>query len=399
MYQDQVPDVFPLDQGVEEASRQWLQARGSTTDLELILENICGPTWGYSPDPIIAQVLEKDFTGDREEDVLVAVTFSLGDCAGLSQVFAYQRENGGMLSDLVFDSSTIGIASEGLYCGGGARILDVRYFNMNWTPEIVLVVRWEDYTALYLKERHAPTFVDRVEKRSERQPGFENALPITDVVVAIEDEDDNGWADLLLTTNLAVPQPMTETIQRTEIWNEEGESITLSKSQYGPEPVYRYEAVLLGDFAFLNGDFDDALPFYQQAVFDEKLLSWMDHPDAGEYSYTDRIEERVRINGYGRYRIMLVHAVEGRASAARVVYENLLARIPRGSAGEIFVEMAKSFWAHYLDHGDYDLACLWTRKGMSSLDMDPTESLGSEYYGSYGFDYSLEDLCPYPLID
>lgn len=399
MTQDQLPDVFPMDKGVEGASLQWLASGGSTSDLELILKNICGPIWGFSQEPIKAQVVEKDFTGDRQEDVLVAITFSLGECAGFSQVFAYFFDEGRLISELLFDSSAVGIVSEGLYCGGGAEILDVRYLNVNRTPEIIFSLRWEEYTALYVKELQGQTFVDRVGKRSERQPGFENALTITDVEVAIKDDDGNGWAELLLTTSLAIPKPMTETILRTEIWREEGEAITFYKSRYRPEPVYRYEAVLLGDFAFLNGDFDHALAFYQQAVFDESLLSWMDHPDAGKGSYADRLEERMRINGYGRYRIMLVHAVEGRASAARVVYENLVARIPQGSAGDIYVQLAKSFWIEYSDRGDYDLACFWTRDAMLSQGLEPAALLGRDFYGSYGFEYSLENLCPYPLIE
>ena len=90
---------------------------------------------------------------------------------------------------------------------------------------------------------------------------------------------------------------------------------------------------------------------------------------------------------------------EYRESPARVVYENLVERIPQGSAGGIYVQMAKTFWAEYLDRGNYERACFWSREAMASYEEDPAVLLGPDYYGSYGFDYSLEDLCPNPLMD
>jgi hypothetical protein len=151
----------------------------------------------------------------------------------------------------------------------------------------------------------------------------------------------------------------------------------------------------------LFGDYEAALAFYQQAVFDEELIGWSqgrlwpDREYGGNPTPTPDPEERPRINAYGRYRIMLLHAVQGFQSPAQVVLDTLQEKFPAGTVGHPYAELAAVFWMEYSGSGDVGLAC---DKSIAYAADHPRETLvflGRSFYGSGQREYAPEDICPF----
>ena len=107
---------------------------------------------------------------------------------------------------------------------------------------------------------------------------------------------------------------------RTDFWEWNGEGFVLARWEY-TRPVFRIHAIWDGDDATWFGEYDRALAFYQDAVFNEQLVGWSlgrlwpDSFYGGQPTPPPDPAERDRLNAYGRYRIVLLQAVQGRRPA------------------------------------------------------------------------------------
>lgn len=177
-------------------------------------------------------------------------------------------------------------------------------------------------------------------------------------------------------------------------------------------PEYRFQAVQDGDRASLAGQYDKALGFYQQAIFDDKLEGWSRaqrdyvlqvHFDQEDGTATP-VETRPPLDpaeypalaAYARYRIMLLHVVQGHLSDAKVVYDTLQAKFPEGQHGYIQAELATAFWKRYAMSGDIGDACNAAIEYTQSNSIDILFYLGNNsQYGSQNLAYTPETVCPF----
>jgi hypothetical protein len=226
----------------------------------------------------------------------------------------------------------------------------------------------------------------------------------TDIETMFPDVDGNGTRELVLIGGVDYglgDYPPDGPPQRLQVdtWAWNGQAFTLRLSEFEP-PVYRIEAALDGDAATLRGDYERALDFYQQAVFDEDLIEWssemlemLDEIDAE--TIPSPAEERSRLNAYGRYRILLIHAILRNTDGVQIVYETLRRVIPRGSAGYPYVALADAFWEGLEAGGSVAAGCQRARANAAEHPDEVLAPLGSSMYGYNYEDYTPQDICPF----
>jgi hypothetical protein len=187
---------------------------------------------------------------------------------------------------------------------------------------------------------------------------------------------------------------------RQDIWEWTGYEFALDRWEY-TEPEFRIHAIWDGDDATRFGHYTEALAFYQQGVFDTELLGWTrgqlwpDREYGSTPTPTPDPEEDPRLSAYGRYRIMLLHAVQGYQSEAQLVYDTLQEKFPDGTFGSQYAELARVFWEEFSSNGDVKLACAKAvefAESQSSIILTP---LGKQFYGSGQREYTPEDICPF----
>jgi hypothetical protein len=163
-----------------------------------------------------------------------------------------------------------------------------------------------------------------------------------------------------------------------------------------PPPVYRFHAVQDGDDASYFGQYDRALAFYQQAIFDEALEWW----SLARYEYeaarhcgggyltlpplpSPDADERPRLEAYSRYRILLLHTVRGYMPEAKVVYDTLQRKFPAERAGHVYAEMASVFWNDYNVSHSIRTACSRAIAYANDHSAAILNPLGAQFYGFF----------------
>ena len=102
--------------------------------------------------------------------------------------------------------------------------------------------------------------------------------------VEVKDIDENGTQELLTSGGIPNMAAYADGIPwRTQfdtyMWN--GKAFVLARTEFEP-PEYRFQAVQDGDRATLRGDYERALAYYEQTMFDEKLEWWTPERQAYE---------------------------------------------------------------------------------------------------------------------
>lgn len=394
----QLPEEIDPDSDVWENIWSFLMRGDSTSELEEILNSLCGSILGFGEEPIIASVIEADVNVDGRQDVLLSLTLPYGGGIGESHVVTYMFGGGGIIEEVLFRRAGAGSRAEGLYAGGGGEFLAIHDMNLNGIPEIVFAIHWDDMSEFYISEWSESVFVSLIEYYSELEMVNKYAAFLPDGYGEIVDIENDGFQELVLVTSLEGMDPEARPpLERREVWAWDGSQFSIRESLYQPDPVYRFEAVLMGDFAFFHGDIDQALAFYQQAVFDEELFGWsLGHDIRSGQPATPDPDERERLNGYGRYRIMLTHAYRRYENEVEIVFENLKENIQPQSPGYPFVELAQVFLESYQTGGNFYEACSVAIQYAESQVSDLLDPLGQDFYGVYGRDYEPQDICPYP---
>jgi hypothetical protein len=398
MNRSDLPGSFASEETFDSAIWLFLMEGGTATELEDILSSVCGSVWNLAPEPVFAQVWEADLNLDERLDRIVSLTLPYGDGMGEAHVFVYTYGGGGLGYHLLFRRAGAGSRAEGLYAGGGASLLLVEDLNHNSYPEIVFEVRWELQSELYVYELVGIDFKPLIEEYSEIEMTTQHHLTFHEGFVEIMDVEGDGAKEILWNIPLQGPDLFIGEIPiRSEIWAWDAALFSHRDTVYEPTPTYRYEAFLMGDFAFRYGDIEQAVAFYQQAVFDEALLGWSEGFDPwGGGQATPDPAERARINGYGRYRILLSHAFQGYDQDAQTVLSGMVGSIEPGSDGWPFVELAQVFWDAYQLEGNYFNACSEAIRFSEEYRGDLLRLLGPDFYGGYSVEYTPEDMCPYP---
>jgi hypothetical protein len=219
----------------------------------------------------------------------------------------------------------------------------------------------------------------------------------------IEDTNGDGYLELVLSNGIehyyvdGGPQRV-----RTDVWAWNGMAFTLERWEYTP-PEYRIHAVWDGDAASLFGDYDAALVFYQQAIFDEQLLGWSQgqswQPVSADWFWQDYTppppdpEERPRLEAYARYRIMLLHVIREYMTEAKIVYDTLQEKFPSGSVGHPYAQLATIFWDEYNQANDVATACDAAVVFAADHEDEILRLLGFTFYNLGN--YEPTDICPF----
>jgi hypothetical protein len=182
-------------------------------------------------------------------------------------------------------------------------------------------------------------------------------------------------------------------------------------SQYSFQPSppeYRFQAVQDGDNYALDGNYNDALASYQEAIINDQLKGWSDAEKAnliahGNVLYSEsptptslppHNEDYLPLAAYAHFRIMVLHILNGHYSDAQTVYDTLQEKFLADNDGYPYVEMAKVFWQEYLNSKDIGLACQQAVK-YADKHRQILIPLSGPPYGFWNRTYSPQDVCPF----
>ena len=387
-----LPDIF------EQQLLDYLNATGSASKLpeKLGALTMLDGAWEARP-----QVETIDVTGNTTPEVIIELTFFEAGQYSESALFVYRCKDGNFVTETVLSKFGQVLTSDN---PDGIRA--IRDMNENGVPEIVhSYISIAGTHAYFIREFSilewdGEKFVDLI---LEDVSGFKAQADTGDG--EIRDLDGNGTFELLLSNAIGAAYPdLGPQRERTDIWEWNGYVFERARWEY-TEPEFRIHAIWDGDDATLFGDYDDALAFYQQAVFDEELLGWSSGqlwPDiyySGAPTPTPDPSERSRLNAYGRYRIMLLHAIQGNQPAAEIVYSTLQENYADSVVGSQYANMAFLFWEEYSTSGDIGEACDKAVEFAEIESPDVLRPLGRFFYGSGQREYEPADICPYGQLD
>jgi len=376
----------------------YLNIHGSAVGLEEAITSLPAPLPAdFPPQTLPAHVFIRDVTNDTVPDVIVEIVFPEGG-GSTSGLWVFACNEGR------YESISYFLLGDRDNDEGHLKIEAIRDMNLNGVREIVL--RAPDLHGgdrLFILEWNGTDFASMVEYQS---PDFEwggnYGQPVywipAEGPVVITDTDGNGTLEVVVTM-LSLEftiAPMAPDRDRIETWAWNGYVFTLVRTHHSP-PKYRFQAVLDGDEATGNGRYAEALTFYQQAIFDEKLWEWSQgyDPYSSLVTPAPNPDERARLSAYARYRIALLHIVQGNLREAQVVYDALQSKFPAGAVGHQYAELAKVVWEEYQASQSVAAACGKAIDYASAHADEILIPLGSAFYLENNRNYVPEDICPF----
>lgn len=226
-----------------------------------------------------------------------------------------------------------------------------------------------------------------------------------------EDSNGDGIQEIIINTGIyiwgdaGINFGPWRNITKTYRWN--GNQYTFLQEEWDP-PDFRFQAVQDGDRLFLQGEYEQALGFYQQAIASDKLR-WI----SAEYrkyvmdSYLGNAtsmpaedkNEYIALSAYAYFRVMLIHLAEGRTAHARDIYQVIQSQYGDTAYGNAFAEMATSFWNEYNVTNNIPAACQSAISYAEGHQEEILRYLGNSrtaatYYGKQSLDYTPESVCP-----
>lgn len=388
-----VDDLLELE--FEKKIAAYLNARGSADGLQSMLTNLKYAMLDENnPEQVKAEVITVDVTGDGIGEVLVSITIPYGNGIGETTLSSYMCKRGEYVPQVLFARRGAGSAAEGIYTGGGAEIFKIRDMNMNGIPEVIFSVNWPNYSEFYIAEWQEEQFESLVPRYLGSSFEWISRIPIssdTDLFQIKENSGDN-LIDFVITrphecSAFAGCLPLRT---RTETWSWNGEAYYPNQIEYS-QATYRFQAAVDGDNATRAGDYEAALAFYQQAIFDEQLED--DWPD-------DNPLDRNIIEAYARYRILLLRIIQGHLEAAETVFENLLMKFPEGTVGYDYAALATVFWDEYLRDDNFESACKSTKEHALANGVRLDAPYSDGFYEIEDFsNFFPQDICSYSLQD
>lgn len=306
------------------------------------------------------------------------------------------------------------------------QLAGIQDMNLNGTPEVVIAefgcggMSAGQCLDVYIYEWDGSQFASLIpegdsfiDAASISGGSTEEYLP----GVQIKDTDRNGTVELILTGG--IPNSWYDDYFKHAPWRTQsdtygwdGQHFVLLKTEFSP-PLYRYQAVQDGDWAVLRKEYDKALAFYQEAIFGDKLLGWS--PAHKERSIAlhemtwnfdlegtptpalpqDDPQEYPNLAAYARYRIMLLHILQGHIPEAQIVYDTLREKFPDGHDGHGFVLVAQEFWDQYQVSRSLKESCA---KAIMTADEQKSllKFLGADQHNFWqDIMYEPKDVCPF----
>ncbi len=298
-------------------------------------------------------------------------------------------------------------------------------------PEVIIGYADEESAKLLIMGCDSGRYVERY--RAENATRAPNATPIPPQLIAVQDINQNGTADVIFAlrpceedrcdyrtqavawqANLrrfvglisggilsdTLPElldtdddQILEIVVRLEsvgdintgplrtgvkIYDWDGTEYVLSIVQ--PEPLrYQIQVIHEGDRYLVANRFDDAIRLYQRALTDDDLRVWLRN-------------EAPILESYILYRLLLARSAENQMDST-LIYDRIIAGVEEGQAPPIYVAVAQAFWDVYVTTADVRIACASVRE---VLEGDLSEAVNYlNRYGSRNPQYTARDVCPF----
>ncbi len=379
----------------------YLNMRGSS-DLTRALRNTL-VTWDNTPYDVVAQVIERDITGDDVPEVLAVVNVTAGnDYNGV--IFEFSCQNGQYSGDAINELHGFGNSEDYLH-RNAPSIRTIVDLTGDTIPEVI-VVRIVNITA---------PFVDYTFTIFDAKGQALGEIGFTDGAGEIRDVDSDGHYEIVLQSlRYEDSDPFAwSRLDRDQetVWSWDGKAFSAVCTQSTSPAQYRVQAVQDGGYALQCRHYQQAAVFYQQVIDDNTLLGWseadnrcpgcdptMDYDQWAAVAYTTQLDgyvipdthERVRLTAYARYRLVITYALLDDATAVQAQLDAL----NTDSTQTDYSRLALVFWNTYMASRDSHSACEQVRAEADDIG-SPLDS-----YSFSGIKYpmpglKIEPLCPF----
>jgi tetratricopeptide (TPR) repeat protein len=166
--------------------------------------------------------------------------------------------------------------------------------------------------------------------------------------------------------------------ERTEVYKWDGTAYVLSETVYDYSH-YLYFRVLDANHALLDGEYEQAVALYREAIDNPELDVWMEE------------SERDELAAFSRYRLTLAYLLLGEAASAEATRDELLSVQP----DNIYAQVVSVLWESYERDADLKKAC--EQVG----DFAAAHPETAEVLADYGYSnptFTAEEVCPIGLF-
>ncbi len=343
------------------AIREYLSAGGDVVALEGTLA-----AWDALPPGAPGQVVAVDLTGDADPEIIVALWY-VGEAVAPSGdllIFGQQGGSYELLYQEGYDPS-----------GPAVRLLQVIDANGDGRQDVVYTV----------STCGAHTCFDSLQILTWGEAGFFSLMggrldmpyPTYAVTPGRIDAESGSVASVG-----AEPQR-----GYSEVWEWNGSVFTVTQQIWAP-PVYRYHALLDGDYALFAGDYPAAVAAYERVIGDDALQEW-----GAASGAVDPDVERAQLAAFARWRLVLTYVRAGDLGSAQVAYEQLQAEYPADAVGHDVAALAEVFWGTYAVEGSVVDGCV-----ALVVAAKQDTSVHDFFNANYGYAnprWEAEDICPF----
>jgi tetratricopeptide (TPR) repeat protein len=323
---------------------------------------------------------------------------------------------------------------------GAARMVDIEDINLDGIQEILIsesscgncvddnyhLLEWDGtaFTSLFEQQRYRSPYGAMIQ--DFHLPGVISIKGLSNDDPAVhptilQDIDHNGIFKLVFSGGI----PTSGIARNGGPWRVETITLSWNGSSYivtdweADAPKFRFQADQDGDVYTSFHNYDKALESYQQAIFNDALDSWSSTRQEYEQRYffdpyydgivpaepAPDLVESANLVAYARFKIMLLHAIQGHLPEAQIVYETLLSKFPIGTEGSIYAELARLFWEEYQASQNTGAACSVVAQKVARDPYPYLRYLGNgaadaehpnaDIFGAWSLTYTPEDICPF----
>jgi hypothetical protein len=337
-------------------------------------------------------IISRDATGDQTPEILFVNLEPIG------HVYIYTCSKG----KYILTSPRI------TYYGFDTKIIDVKDLNSNGIPEVILEhsgCSGNGCYSIYVLQWTGSYFqvINSDPEYGEQMTGMKS--------IEINDLNRDNLFEVVMTGGVPalgayILNPPWRLETKILAWN--GEVFAL-RSNIFDDPQFRFQAIHDADLASINGNYEEALNFYQLVISSDDLDWWSeqrrDETIVMLSNEGDRVmgtpapgildpSEYPSLAAYAYYRIMLLHLVQNHESDAMTVYNTLQQKFGSDPYGHAYAEMATAFWEAYQStHKMYDGCAAAIQYAVEHPEI--LTPLGSDYHGPQAKIYKPEDVCPF----